>query len=114
MYIFRVCNVVRMKILVIVCVGSSWTTQSIFCSSVLALKMKQQGNGVSRVRKGNNVNARVEGSNWLLIAAGALLSTLSIRLGYKLKQALDSKPKQNASTLQKGCNTQKVPVICTA
>ncbi|XP_061353292.1 uncharacterized protein LOC133298061 isoform X2 [Gastrolobium bilobum] len=62
--------------------------------------MKRQTNGVSRFHKANN--AQVEGPNWLLIAAGALLSTLSIRFGYKLKQALDSKPKQNATTTQKG------------
>ncbi|XP_057456878.1 uncharacterized protein LOC130747846 [Lotus japonicus] len=62
--------------------------------------MKPQSNGVSRVHKANNI--QVEGPNWMLIAAGALLSTLSVRLGYKLKQALDSKPKQNATTVQKG------------
>lgn len=32
-----------------------------------------------------------EGPNWVLIAGGALLSTLSIRLGYKLKQAFDTR-----------------------
>lgn len=32
-----------------------------------------------------------EGPNWVLIAGGALLSTLSIRLGYRLKQAFDTK-----------------------
>lgn len=37
-----------------------------------------------------------EGSNWVLIVGGALLSTLSIRLGFKLKQALDSKQQENA------------------
>ncbi|XP_027353792.1 uncharacterized protein LOC113864368 [Abrus precatorius] len=62
--------------------------------------MKPQTNGVSRAHKANNT--QVEGPNWLLIAAGALLSTLSVRLGYKLKQALDSKPKQSATTIQKG------------
>lgn len=61
--------------------------------------MKPQTNG-SRVHKANHT--RVEGPNWLIIAAGALLSTLSIRLGYKLKQALDSKPKHNATTILKG------------
>lgn len=62
--------------------------------------MKPKTNGVSRVHKTSNT--QVEGPNWLLIAAGALLSTLSIRLGYKLKQALDSKPKQNATNVLKG------------
>lgn len=62
--------------------------------------MKPQTNGMSRAHKANNT--QIEGPNWLIFAAGALLSTLSIRLGYKLKQALDSKPKQNATTGQKG------------
>ncbi|KAF1885306.1 hypothetical protein Lal_00029195 [Lupinus albus] len=47
-------------------------------------------------------NNKVEGSNWVVVAAGALLSTLSIRLGYKLKQALDSNPNHNATNLLKG------------
>lgn len=52
------------------------------------MKMKAQSssNG-SRVHKNGE-----EGPTWIIIAAGALLSTLSIRLGYKLKQAIDSKP----------------------
>ncbi|KAG4966793.1 hypothetical protein AAZX31_12G013600 [Glycine max] len=62
--------------------------------------MKPQTSGMSRAHKANNT--QIEGPNWLIFAAGALLSTLSIRLGYKLKQALDSKPKQNATTGQKG------------
>lgn len=32
-----------------------------------------------------------EGPNWILIAGAALLSTLSIRIGCKLKQALKTK-----------------------
>ncbi|MED6113084.1 hypothetical protein PIB30_067673 [Stylosanthes scabra] len=63
--------------------------------------MKPQNSGVSRVQKGNHPT-QVEGPNWILIAAGALLSTLSVRLGYKLKQALDSKPKQNSASVPKG------------
>jgi len=63
--------------------------------------MKPHANGVSRGHKANGTT-QVEGPNWLIFAAGALLSTLSIRLGYKLKQALDSKPKQNATSIQKG------------
>ncbi|CAJ1934123.1 unnamed protein product [Sphenostylis stenocarpa] len=61
--------------------------------------MKPHANGVSRAHKANGT--QVEGPNWLIFAAGALLSTLSIRLGYKLKQALDSKPKQNETTIKK-------------
>lgn len=57
--------------------------------------MKPQSNGSRRVHN----HTREEGPTWLIIAAaGALLSTLSIRLGYKLKQVTDSKPKQNAAT----------------
>ena len=38
-----------------------------------------------------------EGPNWVLIVGGALLSTLSIRLGFKMKQTLDGKQKDNAT-----------------
>ncbi|KAL2904818.1 Microsomal triglyceride transfer protein large subunit [Bienertia sinuspersici] len=41
-----------------------------------------------------------EGPNWVFIVGGALLSTLSIRLGCKLKQAIDSKQQDN--TILKG------------
>ncbi|CAL0329395.1 unnamed protein product [Lupinus luteus] len=76
--------------------------------------MRAQTHGGSRVQKASNTH--VEGPNWVLIAAGALLSTLSIRLGYKLKQAHhsklnESKPNQNASNVHKGngnsSNTRK-------
>ena len=59
--------------------------------SVNKMKMKAQSSSSSngsRVHK----NGGEEGATWIIIAAGALLSTLSIRLGYKLKQAIDSKP----------------------
>ncbi|KAI4322009.1 hypothetical protein L6164_021735 [Bauhinia variegata] len=76
--------------------------------------MKPQINGVSRVQKASNF--RGEGPNWLLIAAGALLSALSVRLGYKLKQALDSKQQENANNFQKGngksSNTRKSADFC--
>ncbi|XWS58694.1 hypothetical protein CRYUN_Cryun08bG0056700 [Craigia yunnanensis] len=55
---------------------------------------------VSRVQKSKKFQG--EGPNWILIAGGALLSTLSIHLGYKLKQALDSKQQDNATTSLKG------------
>ncbi|XP_051130037.1 uncharacterized protein LOC127250681 [Andrographis paniculata] len=42
-------------------------------------------------------NLQAEGPNWILIAGGALLSTLSFRLGYKLKQVFDSKQQDNSS-----------------
>lgn len=43
-----------------------------------------------------------EGPNWILIAGGALISTLSVRLGYKLKQVLDAKQQNNADNTSKG------------
>lgn len=43
-----------------------------------------------------------QGPNWILIAGGALLSTLSIRLGYKLKQVLDTKQPENSNSVLKG------------
>lgn len=56
--------------------------------------MKPKTTGVSRAQKSKSFQG--EGLNWVLIAGGALLSTLSIRLGYKLKQALDTK-QENAN-----------------
>lgn len=38
-----------------------------------------------------------EGPNWILVAGGALLSTLSFHLGYKLKQVFDAKHLNNSS-----------------
>ncbi|KAJ0263182.1 Uncharacterized protein HA466_0035830 [Hirschfeldia incana] len=45
------------------------------------------------------------GPNWILIAGGALLSTLSIRFGWKLRQSsLDFNPQSNASLGLKSAN----------
>ncbi|CAI0410553.1 unnamed protein product [Linum tenue] len=56
--------------------------------------MRPRSNGVSRSQR----EQRFEGGgpNWILIAGGALLSTLTIRLGSKLKQTLDSRRETNA------------------
>ncbi|KAL3512601.1 hypothetical protein ACH5RR_025318 [Cinchona calisaya] len=62
--------------------------------------MKPITNGVRRPQRQNGFQSG--GPNWVLIAGGALLSTLSIRLGYKLKQALDMKPPDNTSHSLKG------------
>ncbi|KAI9120180.1 hypothetical protein K1719_008828 [Acacia pycnantha] len=62
--------------------------------------MNSQGNGMSRVQKTNY--SQREGTNWLLIGVGALLSTISIRLGFKWKQSLNSKRVENAPKYQKG------------
>ncbi|KAI0494010.1 hypothetical protein KFK09_024141 [Dendrobium nobile] len=53
-------------------------------------KMKSKANGsMQRAQMMDRVNG--DGPNWILIAGGALLSTLSIRIGCKLKQALEAK-----------------------
>ncbi|KAG9142252.1 hypothetical protein Leryth_007691 [Lithospermum erythrorhizon] len=51
--------------------------------------MKPRINHEPRPQRANGFHR--EGPNWVLVAGGALLSTLSIRLGYKLKQVLDGK-----------------------
>ena len=72
--------------------------------------MNTRSGRVSRVQKSKNFEG--EGPNWILIAGGALLSTLSIRLGYKLKQSLDSKQQDNATTSLKGILVSIAPIIC--
>ncbi|KAG8472234.1 hypothetical protein CXB51_034484 [Gossypium anomalum] len=62
--------------------------------------MNTRNSRVSRGQKSKNFQG--EGPNWILIAGGALLSTLSVRLGYKLKQALDTKQQDNATASLKG------------
>ncbi|KAH9771283.1 hypothetical protein KPL71_012650 [Citrus sinensis] len=60
--------------------------------------------GASRGQRTKHIQG--EGPNWILIAGGALLSTLSIRLGYKLKQTFDSRQQQaNANNALKGNGT---------
>ncbi|TYI47655.1 hypothetical protein E1A91_D13G189400v1 [Gossypium mustelinum] len=65
--------------------------------------MNTRNSRVSRGQKSKNFQG--EGPNWILIAGGALLSTLSVRLGYKLKQALDIKQQDNATASLKGNGT---------
>ncbi|KQK04619.1 uncharacterized protein LOC100845287 [Brachypodium distachyon] len=54
----------------------------------------------SAQRAGEVNHVRGEGASWVLVAGGVLLSTLSVRLGCKLKQMLDVK-KQNSSASTK-------------
>lgn len=56
--------------------------------------MKPRSGVGSRDQKSKTIQG--EGPNWVLIVGGALLSTLSIRLGYKMKQALDAKQPEDA------------------
>ncbi|TYJ46602.1 hypothetical protein E1A91_A02G130500v1 [Gossypium mustelinum] len=69
----------------------------------LTCKMNTRGGQVSKGQKSNKFQGG--GPNWILIAGGALLSTLSIRFGCKLKQALDSKQQYDATTNLKGNRT---------
>ena len=69
-------------------------------SFLVALKMKPRTKGTSSGQKAQDFQG--EGRNWILIAGGALLSTLSIHLGYKLKQTMESKQQANASNSLKG------------
>lgn len=67
--------------------------------------MKPKTNGLPRAQISNSLQG--EGPNWILIAGGALLSTLSMRLGYKLKQVLDTKEVESSSKDSRGlviCN----------
>ncbi|PIA27275.1 hypothetical protein AQUCO_08100011v1 [Aquilegia coerulea] len=59
-----------------------------------AIIMKPRRNGNFSAQ--NPRSFQGEGTNWILIAGGALLSTLSIRLGYRLKQVLDTRRPDNA------------------
>lgn len=62
--------------------------------------MSTRRNGVSKHQRADKFCG--EGPNWILIAGAALLSTLSIRFGYKLKQSLDLKPQPSGSAGLKG------------
>nr|GLL19654.1 uncharacterized protein LOC109157541 isoform X1 [Ipomoea trifida] len=64
--------------------------------------MKSRTNGISRAQKSKALQG--EGPNWVLIAGGALLSTLSVRLGYKLKQVLDVKQQNTTGNTSKENN----------
>lgn len=62
--------------------------------------MKPRTNAGSRSQKSRGVQS--EGPNWVIIAGSALLSTLSVRLGYKLKQVLDSRQQNKTTSSLKG------------
>ncbi|KAK4366911.1 hypothetical protein RND71_014791 [Anisodus tanguticus] len=62
--------------------------------------MKPRTNVGSRSQRSKGVQS--EGPNWVIIAGSALLSTLSVRLGYKLKQVLDSRQQNKTTSSLKG------------
>jgi hypothetical protein len=55
--------------------------------------------------RGNQVQG--EGPNWVLVAGGVLLSTLSVKIGCKLKQLFDGKQQNNTS---KGLMSSHAPI----
>ncbi|KAK1422771.1 hypothetical protein QVD17_18057 [Tagetes erecta] len=57
--------------------------------------MKSNTTEILSAQKGKRYQG--QGPNWIFIAGGALLSTLSVRIGYRLKQVLDSKQPKNRS-----------------
>ncbi|XP_071715262.1 uncharacterized protein [Rutidosis leptorrhynchoides] len=61
--------------------------------------MKPNNNDMVGAQRGKKFEG--QGPNWILIAGGALLSTLSVRLGYRLKQILDVKQQQNTTSSSK-------------
>ncbi|KAK4762047.1 hypothetical protein SAY87_029931 [Trapa incisa] len=65
------------------------------------IKMKPKTNEGYRAQRSNNFQRGGQGPVWVLVAGGALLSTLSVHLGFKLKQFIDSKQRdidQNSSS----------------
>ncbi|KAG6423385.1 hypothetical protein SASPL_113780 [Salvia splendens] len=76
------------------------------CTSI-ALAMKPRSTEAPRRSR----NVQGEGPNWILIAGSALLSTLSVRLGYKLKQVLDTKQLDNSSPSLEGVQCMFLQLI---
>lgn len=74
--------------------------------------MSTPRNGFSKHQRAEKVCGQ-GGPNWILIAGGALLSTLSIRFGYKLKQSPLFKPPHhsNASPGFKGTCFNLSPLL---
>ncbi|KAJ4976417.1 hypothetical protein NE237_001523 [Protea cynaroides] len=64
------------------------------------LNMKPRTNEIPRGQRSKNLQGG--GPNWVLLVGGALLSTLSIRLGYKLRQGSDTKRLDDACNGLKG------------
>ncbi|KAL0891138.1 hypothetical protein Bca101_015121 [Brassica carinata] len=58
--------------------------------------MSTRSNGFSKQQQRAE---KVCGPNWILIAGGALLSTLSIRFGWRLRQSLDFNPQSSSASL---------------
>jgi len=59
-------------------------------------------------KSGKGSHVQGGGPNWVLVAGGVLLSTLSISLGCKLKQLFDGKQQNNTS---KGLMSSHAPIF---
>lgn len=59
----------------------------------------------TRPQKARNVQGN--GPNWMLVAGGALISSLSIHIGYKVKQALAAKQQDKATPKGNGNSTDR-------
>lgn len=96
--------------------GDNWFEQSSrFSASFFhCYKMKPKSNENTQ-RSQRLKHDQGEGPNWVLIAGGALLSTLSFRIGCRIKQAFDARRSSNAhNTLKENgnCVSQRKPVTC--
>lgn len=68
--------------------------------------MKPKTNESYKAQRSDNFQREGQGPIWILVAGGALLSTLSVHLGFKLKQFIDSKQRDDAhSSSSKGLAT---------
>uniref|UniRef100_A0A453A2A0 Uncharacterized protein n=1 Tax=Aegilops tauschii subsp. strangulata TaxID=200361 RepID=A0A453A2A0_AEGTS len=66
-------------------------------SGQAVLRMRSSKTNGSVQKAGRVSHAQGEGPSWVLVAGGVLVSTLSVRLGCKLKQMFDTK-KQNSTS----------------
>ncbi|CAK9139194.1 unnamed protein product [Ilex paraguariensis] len=70
------------------------------------VQKKRRSNVVPRTQ--GNKSFQGDSPNWVLIAGGALLSTFSVSLGYKLKQLLDTKQPDHTSNDLKGLGVENM------
>ncbi|XP_048550773.1 uncharacterized protein LOC125530416 [Triticum urartu] len=70
------------------------------CCGQAVLRMRSSKTNGSVQKAGRVSHAQGEGPSWVLVAGGVLVSTLSVRLGCKLKQMFDTK-KQNSTSRAK-------------
>jgi hypothetical protein len=64
--------------------------------------MKSKEDGSIKRGQSSLIQAHGEGSNWILIAGGALISTLVVRLGCRLNHSFQNKSSNNDASATKG------------